>query len=464
MRQNDYIIEFLSPDLCFGPVRLTGAQGLGIPAGITTVTGPNGSGKTTLGYVLERGRFGFGNRLRFAREGMSVRMLAFTDIHSFTGVDVLRYDQRLESSENEYVPTVADIFGKAMDSELWRDMSARLSLAGAAEKRINYLSSGELRKLLIINALLAAPDILVLDNPFIGLDAPSRGELKDALAALRDRGLNVVLLLCDPDETPECTDAVLRLDGCRFVGEDEDAESSRLTGDSDVTLPDAPDDIPPHEMAFSIRGGHAGYGGRDIFKGLDWEVRRGERWMLTGPNGSGKSLLLSMVCGDNPQAYANDIVIFDHKRGSGESIWDIKNNIGYVCPEMQLYFRSKLPVRGIVVEGMRPVLERYRPHTPTETAIAEAWLECLGIGALAGRDFSTLSSSEQRMVLLARAFARQPALLVLDEPFQGLDPYNKELVRRVIDRMVSSRGSSLIFVTHYPEELPSCVDRTKKMC
>ena len=217
-------------------------------------------------------------------------------------------------------------------------------------------------------------------------------------------------------------------------------------------------------MAFSIRGGHAGYGGRDIFKGLDWEVRRGERWMLTGPNGSGKSLLLSMVCGDNPQAYANDIVIFDHKRGSGESIWDIKNNIGYVCPEMQLYFRSKLPVRGIVVEGMRPVLERYRPHTPSETAIAEAWLECLGIGALAGRDFSTLSSSEQRMVLLARAFARQPALLVLDEPFQGLDPYNKELVRRVIDRMVASRGSSLIFVTHYPEELPSCVDRTKKMC
>lgn len=464
MQHNDYIIEFLSHDLCFGPVRLTGAQGLGIPAGITAVTGPNGSGKTTLGYVLERGRFGFGNRLRFAREGMRVRMLAFTDIHSFTGVDVLRFDQRMESSENEYVPTVADIFGKAMDSGLWRDMSARLSLSGVGEKRINYLSSGELRKLLIINALLAAPDILVLDNPFIGLDAPSRAELKDALVALRDRGLNVVLLLCDPEEIPDGTDAVLRLDNCRFVGAEERAESRTGSDSKPVLLPEAPGAIPPHEMAFSIHDGHAGYGGRDIFKGLDWEVRRGERWMLTGPNGSGKSLLLSMVCGDNPQAYANNIVIFDRRRGSGESIWDIKNNVGYVCPEMQLYFRSKLPVRGIVVEGMRPVLERYRPHTPGENAIAEAWLECLGIGALADRDFSTLSSSEQRMVLLARAFARQPALLVLDEPFQGLDPDNKELVRRVIDSMTASRGSSLIFVTHYPEELPSCVDRTKKMC
>ena len=166
-----------------------------ISPGITAVTGPNGAGKTTLGYVIERGRYGFGNRLRFVREGMRVKMLAFTDIHSFTGVDVLRYDQRLESSENEYVPTVGDIFGKAMAGDTWRDMCARLALDGVAEKRINYLSSGELRKLLIINALLSEPDILVLDNPFIGLDAPSRGELRNALTALRDRGLHIVLLL-----------------------------------------------------------------------------------------------------------------------------------------------------------------------------------------------------------------------------------------------------------------------------
>jgi len=466
MTHDNYIIEFLSPVLCFGPVRLQGAEGLGIPAGITAVTGPNGAGKTTLGYVIERGRYGFGNRLRFAREDMRVKMLAFTDIHSFTGVDVLRYDQRLESSENEYVPTVGEIFGEAMARDTWRDMSRRLALSGVAEKRINYLSSGELRKLLIINALLSDPDILVLDNPFIGLDAPSRGELREALVSLRDRGLHIVLLLCDAGEVPEGTDAVLAMDGCRFTGLTAVPAYGNVASPAPagtLVLPEAPEAVPDHEIAFSIHDGHAGYGGRDIFSGIDWEVRRGERWMLTGPNGSGKSLLLSMVCGDNPQAYANDIVIFDHRRGSGESIWDIKNNIGYVCPEMQLYFRSRLPVNGIVIEGMRPVLERYRPHTERERAIADAWLGCLGISRLAGRDFATLSSGEQRMVLLARAFSRQPAMLVLDEPFQGLDPVNKERVCRVIDAMVSARGSSLIFVTHYPDELPSCVTKCKSL-
>lgn len=265
-----------------------------------------------------------------------------------------------------------------------------------------------------------------------------------------------MLLLSDPDEVPDTADAVLAMDGCRFVGTTRPEGCASMELPADVTLPEAPESVPDHAVAFSIRNGRAGYGGRDIFSGLDWEVKRGERWMLTGPNGSGKSLLLSMVCGDNPQAYANDIVIFDHKRGSGESIWDIKNNVGYVCPEIQLYFRSRLTVRGIVVEGMRPVLERYRPHTERECAIADAWLECLAISHLAERDFSTLSSGEQRMVLLARAFSRQPALLVLDEPFQGLDPTAKERVRRVIDAIVEVRASSLIFVTHYPDE-PSFV-------
>ena len=133
----DYIIEFLSPTLCFGQVTLSGAEGFGIHAGITVVVGPNGAGKTTLGYVIERGRYGFGNRLKFQRDGMKVRMLAFTDIHSFTGVDVLRYDQRLESSENEYVPVVGEIFGKAMESEMWHDMCGRLGLRDVAAKRIN---------------------------------------------------------------------------------------------------------------------------------------------------------------------------------------------------------------------------------------------------------------------------------------------------------------------------------------
>lgn len=449
------LIEFLSPTLCFGPIKLQGSAGVTIPAGLTAVVGPNGSGKTTLGKVIERGRYGFGNRVKFARDGMTVKMLTFTDIHSFTGVDVLRYDQRLESSENEYVPSVGEIFARVAANPMWIELCSRLSLHGILEKKINFLSSGELRKLLIINALLSAPEILVLDNPFIGLDVASRTELRATLVTLRDRGLHIVLLLSDPAEIPAEVDGEIWLRDSRFV--ERPASLAPAEEDTPITLPAPTHEIPPHAVAFSIREGHARYGGRSVFEGVTWQVNRGECWMLTGPNGSGKSLLLSMVCGDNPQAYANEIVILDRRRGSGESIWDIKNNIGYTCPEMQLYFRSRLPVRGIVVEGMRSVLERFAPHTPAEEADADAWLECLGISRLADRDFSTLSSGEQKVVLLARAFARQPAMLVLDEPFQGLDPVMRARMRRIIDTLVTSRRSSLIFVTHYPEELPACV-------
>ncbi len=465
-----YIIRFESPVLKYGDVTISSTSGHGITGGVTVVTGSNGSGKTTLGTILEKGRYAYGNRLLFSREGMKVKMLKFTDIHSFTGVDVLRFDQRLESSENEFVPTVAEVMGGKVDDPEWKSLCAGLNLHDISTKKINYLSSGELRKLLIINALLMKPDMLVLDNPYIGLDAPSRGELDTALRTLRDGGTAIVLLLCDNAEIPVFADSVICLKDCCVVSQTSDKdEIDKLrnetvgAGDADIRFPEAPSEIPPHDVSFSISGGVLRYGDRTILSGFDWTVSHGDRWMLTGPNGSGKSLLLSIVCGDNPQAYSNRVCIFDRRRGSGETIWDIKDNVGYVCPEMQLYFRSPLPVEGIVVEGSRPGMKRYGKPTDEELTMARRWLELLGISHLASRAFRDLSSGEQRLVLLARAFVRQPALLVLDEPFQGLDARHKESLRRVIDALLDRRGSTLIFVTHYPDELPSSVDKVKRI-
>ncbi|MDE5918733.1 MAG: ATP-binding cassette domain-containing protein, partial [Duncaniella sp.] len=162
------IIEFVSPVLRYGNVTIRSVEGCGIVEGVTVVAGPNGAGKTTLGTIIEKGRYAFGNRLRFSRDGMTVKMLKFTDIHSFTGVDVLRFDQRLESSENEFVPTVGEIMGSRLDDKRWDELCGALALDDVAGKKINFLSSGELRKLLVINALMSSPDILVLDNPYIG--------------------------------------------------------------------------------------------------------------------------------------------------------------------------------------------------------------------------------------------------------------------------------------------------------
>ena len=83
------------------------------------------------------------------------------------------------------------------------------------------------------------------------------------------------------------------------------------------------------------------YGDRTILKELDWTVRRGEKWALSGENGAGKSTLLSLVCADNPQSYACDISLFGRKRGTGESIWEIKKHIGYVSPEMHRAYLKK---------------------------------------------------------------------------------------------------------------------------
>lgn len=471
MTQKDYLISFDSPRLGYGKVVLQNPDHSGIPQGVTAILGPNGSGKTTLGTILEKGRYAYGNRLSFARENMKVKMLSFTDIHALSGMEVEYQAQRMEATMNDYVPTVAKILGNKIDSPVWSEMCRLLNLHDVADKKINYLSSGELRKLLIINALAENPDILVLDNPYIGLDAASRDEFDSAMKSLRDNGTGVVMLLCDGADIPVYTDAVILVYDCRISAPitttkaiDELRKPLPASEMPEAILPGRPPHkLIPHDIAFEIRNGHIKYGDREILRDVDWKIRRGERWVLTGPNGCGKSLLLSMVCADNPQGYANDITLFDRRRGSGESIWDIKDAIGYVSPEMQLFFKSSSPVVDIVVQGMRNSLNRYRPSTPEETAEAETWLRILGISHLADRKFQELSSGEQRLALVARALIKQPELLVLDEPLHGLDSVRKSLVKGIVDRLMERNGTSLIFVTHYTSEIPSCVTHSKTL-
>lgn len=472
--RNNFIISFDSKRLGYGKVVLDNPSESGVCRGVTAVVGENGSGKTTLGNIIAKGRYAYGNRLGFSDGVSRIKMLAFTDIHSFTGIDVQSYQQRMESTANDYVLTVGEIFKNKLQSLEWLRYSDVFRLNDIETKKINYLSSGELRKLLIINALCDRPDLLILDNPYIGLDAESRKDFDDAMILMRGSGVSVVFLLCDPQDVPDYVDSIIEMEDCRIGIPITDRDG--ISGFMQRTATSGSNDEPVlpikngrwlHEgcdIVFSIKDGHARYGDKTVFEKFNWTVRRGECWSLRGPNGSGKSLLLSMICADNPQGYSNEIILFDRKRGSGESIWEIKDAIGYVCPEMQLYFKSNDPVREIIIQGMRNTLTRYRKSTIEEQENADSWMKVLEIGHLAERKFSDLSSGEQRIVLLARAFAKQPDLLVLDEPLHGLDYHRKDLVKRLISKMVSANGTTLIFVSHYGSELPECVDRTKEMC
>ena len=201
------------------------------------------------------------------------------------------------------------------------------------------------------------------------------------------------------------------------------------------------------------------FGGLRAVDDFNISIEKGELYGLIGPNGAGKSTLLSLIYADNPQSYANTLYLFDRKRGSGESIWDIKKRIGYVSPEMHLFYMENVPTLNIVGSGFFDSIGLYRKCTEEQQSIALAWMRVFGIEELKDRSFLTLSSGEQRLALLARAFVKDPDLIILDEPLHGLDISNKRKAVRIIEQFCERPGKTLIYVTHYPHELPSCVDK-----
>ena len=188
-------------------------------------------------------------------------------------------------------------------------------------------------------------------------------------------------------------------------------------------------------------------------------MREGECWALTGRNGSGKSTLLSLVCADNPQSYACYIELFGRKRGTGESIWDIKRHIGYVSPEMHRAYLKNLPALDIVASGLFDTVGLFNHPSREQREECRRWMDVFGIDSLADRPYLQLSSGEQRLCLLARAFVKDPDLLILDEPMHGLDLHRCEMVKDIIDSFMQRPRKTLVMVTHFESELPSCINR-----
>ena len=178
---------------------------------------------------------------------------------------------------------------------------------------------------------------------------------------------------------------------------------------------------------------------------------------MTGENGSGKSTLLSLICADNPQSYACDISLFGRKRGTGESIWEIKKHIGYVSPEIHRAYLKNIPAIDIVASGLHDSVGLYVRPRQEQRGVCEWWMDVFGIAGLKDRSFLQLSSGEQRLVLLARAFVKDPDLLILDEPFHGLDMRNRDMVKDIIEAFCKRMNKTMIMVSHYQEEFPKCI-------
>ena len=311
-----------------------------------------------------------------------------------------------------------------------------------------------------------------LYTAFVWRDAETRDQLKELLSLLaRERHLQVVLVLAKTDDIPDFITHVVEVKDMRvgtkmtreeYVTNRQPNPSRVLDEDMENTIVNLPykDNDYNSDEVVGMNKVSIIYGERTILKELDWTVRNGERWALSGQNGAGKSTLLSLVCADNPQSYACDISLFGNPRGSGESIWDIKKHIGYVSPEMHRSYHRDIPAIRIVASGLKDTVGLYAKPNESEYDICRLWMKIFGLEGKENTSFLKLSSGEQRLVLVARAFVKDPQILILDAPLHGLDNRNRRLVKDVIEAFCRRRNKTLIMVTHYKEELPACIDHS----
>ena len=439
------------------------------------IVGPNGGGKSLLVDIL-MGRWPLLQnevKYNFASSHSNlvcdnIKYIAFRD--SYGDVDANHYyQQRWNSQDMEITPFVRDLIPETDDVEYRNILFGLLGIESLLDKNIVLLSSGELRKFQLTKALLSQPKILILDNPFIGLDAETRKVLHELLRQLIGTfDLQVILVLSKTDFMPSFLTHVVSVENL-------------ICGDKQTLKDYQQNQVELHENVLSLEKKQAilnmpcihneisyaqvlqlnkvciRYGEHTILKDVDWTINVGEKWALTGDNGSGKSTLLSLVCADNPQGYTCDISLFGRKRGTGESIWEIKKHIGYVSPEMHRAYLKNLPAIDIVASGLFDTIGLYRRPNSEQIKVCEWWMDIFGVLELKERSFLQLSSGEQRLLLLARAFVKDPDLLILDEPLHGLDMYNRQLVKDIINTFCSRKNKTMIMVTHYQEELPECI-------
>jgi molybdate transport system ATP-binding protein len=202
------------------------------------------------------------------------------------------------------------------------------------------------------------------------------------------------------------------------------------------------------------------YGSTTILRNLNWVVNEGESWALLGPNGSGKSTLLSLIIGDHPQVYMNQVEVFGRPRGTGESIWELKRDIGWVSPELHLHFDEAATCFEVAVSGFYETIGLFEAPTARQRAAARHWLARFDLLHAARTPLYALSTGMQRMVLLARALVKKPRLLILDEPCQGLDSAHRELFVGTIDHLLRAGSVTCIYVTHREDEIPASIKRT----
>lgn len=438
------------------------------------VYGPNGSGKTffinTLRstYKLRQGSITYQfNNAESQRASDNISYVTFQDQYTGsvdTGANAYQMRWNQGVLDEEFEPRVKHSLRKLqqLPQQLRDRLIQQLGLTDMMERTIMSLSSGEFRRFQLAQILVKRPTVLIIDNPYIGLDTEGRQLVAQLLEQVTTQ-LQITLIIV-VSRLPQS------LSGYTHVIEvDDGIVSKHLASDyrdkwsqPRTALPPRPQPLPSAsaETIMDARNITIRYGSRTILRDFNLTIQRGERWALKGQNGCGKSTLLSIICADNPQGYACDITLFGRRRGTGESIWDIKKHIGFVSPEMYRSYRRNVAVKNIIASGLYDTNGLFRQPKERDYQAIEPWMERFGISEWADKSYLQLSSGEQRVVLLCRAFVKNPDLLILDEPFHGLDENFRNRATHIINAYCADRTKTLIMVSHYEEDFPQAIDHT----
>lgn len=352
----------------------------------------------------------------------------------------------------------------AQDPVLTEQLLQDLDLAHLRDSGFRVLSTGETRRVMLARALATKPDLIVLDNPFTGLDVKHRQTLAEYLTQL-SRKIQMLVTFNREEDIPNWIEqiALFNHGTLESVMDKQSWEThpviSQIKAQSKQQSEEMLALIKRHQHTtrfaspvFAISDGEVAYTDKTIFTQLNWRIDNNQHWQIKGPNGCGKSTLLGLIFGDHPQCYSNDIQIFGNQRGSGESIWEIKKHIGMVSSALHLQYRVSCTALEVILSGFYDSIGLYQQPSKKEIELAREWLDILHMSQYVKTSFKELEYGQQRLLLIARAIVKQPALLILDEPYQGLDYLGRRLVKNTLELIARENLSQLLYVSHYQQD------------
>jgi molybdate transport system ATP-binding protein len=444
------------------------------------VIGPNGAGKTTLAKAIAGLLPVVKGKIHYHDFGTIPPADAISYMASDERRNLWRRERGLEHRRDfsgrftdvtvvrDWIGAGTKILAAKKEKEPF-DIIQELNLNLLLEKPIMALSTGEMSRVFLARELFRHPKLLILDEPFDGIDKSGKQALREKLDRLASKGLPIVLITHRPEEMLASTTHVLTIGNGKII---DCSKVSPLRFVDKQKLSDAPETTGPARLTpkskrtsnlcptarrpvVEMEGVSVRYADITVLDKINWTVREGEHWAVTGPNGAGKSTLLKLITGDCLQVYANKIRLFGKARGNEQTLWEIRQKFSVVSHELATGYQKQMTAFDVVCSGFFDSVGLYRDCDKERSRIARKWMDRLDLSSISQTLFNHLSQGQRQMLLIARAMVKVPRLLILDEPCAGLDPDNRRHVLQLADRIAVNGVTGLIFITHHEEEIPT---------